>query len=260
MNTIPLNLRTSLLSMNFSEKEADVYLALLEMGKGTVSSIARKANLNRTTGYHILDSLVGKGLISITGKEPKQEYMAESPDKITELLRKKFDESKKYLDQAIETVPQLKSFHNVSDRPKVRFYEGEQGLIDVYEDTLTSHEPIISYATFEDMHKTLPNYFPSYYKRRAEKGISIRGIVPMTKMALERQAHNKEEAREMRFVPAAKYNFSPEIDIYDNKVMIASWREKLGIIIESREIADAMKKIYEIAWLGAEKLDESVSL
>ena len=37
--------------------------------------------------------------------------------------------------------------------------------------------------------------------------------------------------------------------------MIASWREKLGIIIESDEVADAMKKIFELAWIGAETLE-----
>jgi hypothetical protein len=57
--------------------------------------------------------------------------------------------------------------------------------------------------------------------------------------------------RESALVPADTYYFSPEINIYDNKVMIASWREKLGIIIESTEIADAMKKIYELAWAEA---------
>ncbi len=36
--------------------------------------------------------------------------------------------------------------------------------------------------------------------------------------------------------------------------MIASWREKLGIIIESAEIADAMKKIFELSWLGAQRI------
>ncbi len=254
MVNIPQNLRTSLLSMNFSEKEADVYLSLLELGKATVSVIARKAGLNRTTGYHILDSLTGKGLVSVSGSEPLQEYVAESPDKITELLQKKFNQYQKYLNQAKETVPQLKSFHNISDRPKVRFYEGKQGLIDVYEDTLTSHEPLRAYANFEDMHKALPEYFPSYYLRRAKKGLNIRGVVPITPEALERQKHNKEEAREMVFVPAEKYYFSPEIDMYDNKVMIASWKEKLGIIIESAEIADAMKKIFELAYIGAESL------
>ena len=242
--------------MGFSEKEADVYLALLELGKGAVSNIARKAGLNRTTGYHILDSLAGKGLVSISGKEPLQEYVAESPERITELLKAKFQEYEKYLNQAKETVPQLKSFHNVSDRPKVKFYEGKQGLIDVYEDTLTSKEPIVAYANFDDMHKALPEYFPSYYLRRAKKGINIKGIVPITKAALDRQAHNKEEAREMAFVPADKYYFSPEIDMYDNKMMIASWKEKLGVIIESREIADAMKKIFELAWIGAKALEQ----
>ncbi len=242
--------------MNFSEKEADVYLALLELGKATVSVIARKAGLNRTTGYHILDSLTGKGLVSVSGSEPLQEFVAESPDKITELLQKKFTEYEKYLNQAKETVPQLKSFHNISDRPRVRFYEGKQGLMEVYEDTLTSREPLKAFANFEDMHKALPDYFPSYYLRRAKKGLNIRGVVPITPEALERQKHNKEEAREMVFVPGDKYYFSPEIDMYDNKVMIASWKEKLGIIIESEEIADAMKKVFELAWIGAQQISK----
>ena len=41
--------------------------------------------------------------------------------------------------------------------------------------------------------------------------------------------------------------------------MIASWREKLGIIIESAEIADAMKKIYELAWAEAKRLDGEIA-
>ena len=61
--------------------------------------------------------------------------------------------------------------------------------------------------------------------------------------------------RETALVPTDMCDFIPEINIYDNKVMIASWREKLGIIIESAEIADAMKKIYELAWAEAKRLD-----
>ena len=108
------------------------------------------------------------------------------------------------------------------------------------------------------MHKGLPGYFPEYYKRRAKAGISIRAIIPKTEIGIERSTHDKEEMREMAFVPADKYYFSPEINIYDNKVMIASWREKLGIIIESTEIADAMKKIYELAWAEAKRLDKEI--
>ena len=44
-------------SLGFSEKEARVYLALLELGPSTTTEIARKSKINRTTGYDILESL-----------------------------------------------------------------------------------------------------------------------------------------------------------------------------------------------------------
>ncbi|MDD5032924.1 MAG: helix-turn-helix domain-containing protein [Candidatus Pacebacteria bacterium] len=238
----------------FLDKEISVFLALLEIGRGKVSEISRKAGINRTTGYVILDGLANKGLVGISGKEPKQEYMAESPEKLVNFLNNKARKQKFIADEVNKILPELMTTYNIGDRPKVRFYEGIEGLKQVYEDTLTASKSIVAYATFDDMHKTLPNYFPDYYKRRAKKGIFARGIAPDTPLARERMKLGKEEARDLALVPVDKYNFSPEIDIYDNKIMIASWREKLGIIIESGEIADAMKKIFELAWLQAKNM------
>ena len=249
------NLQISLQNLGFSEKEANVYIALLTLGKGTVSEISRKAIINRTTGYDILGYLVTKGVVSVSGKEPKQEYVAESPTKITEYLRKQIKETEENIKKAESLIPELALIYSHENRPKIRFYEGEEGLKNIYEDTLTSSEAIRAYATVDDMHNALPNYFPEYYKRRAKKDISIRAIVPQTEIGKERGTYDIEEKRESAFVPADKYYFSPEINIYDNKVMIASWREKLGIIIESEEIADAMKKIYELSWAEAKRLN-----
>jgi HTH-type transcriptional regulator, sugar sensing transcriptional regulator len=245
----------NLISIGFSEKEAGVYLALLELGKRTVSPIARLANINRTTVYDILDSLAAKGLVSISGKEPLQEYVAESPDKILKLVQTGIEKKQAQLKQAEEIIPQLKSLHNVTDRPQVRFYEGTEGMEQVYEDTLTSHETIRAYANVNEMHAALPHYFPKYYKRRTNKGIHIRAIIPSNQAGIERVSKDKEEARESALVPEDKFYFSPEINIYDNKIMIASWKEKLGIIIESKEIADAMKTIYELAWAESKRLE-----
>ncbi len=243
----------SLVKSGLSQNEAKIYLVLLELGRGTVTQITRKAGLNRTTGYDILDGLVNKGLVSISGKEPKEEYAAESPDRLIAFLEKEKTEKENHLKQIKAFLPEIKSLHNVTLRPRVRFYEGIQGLKDVYEDTLTSHEEIKAYANVNEMHQALTGYFPKYYERRAGKGISIRAIIPDSPIGKNRAGKDKEEMRESALVPVEKYNFSPEINIYDNKVMIASWREKLGIIIESAEIADAMKKIYELSWIGAKK-------
>ncbi len=250
-------LKINLQSFGFSEKEADVYVALLELGKGTVAKISQLAGINRTTGYDILNSLVSKKLASVSGKKPKQEYAAEPPTAITEFLKRQIMQTEENIKQAEKILPELTLLYTLENRPRIRFYEGTDGLKYVYEDTLTSSEAIRAYATVDDMHKALPNYFPDYYKRRAAKNISIRAIVPETPVGHERKTHDTEEKREIAFVPPDKYYFSPEINIYDNKIMIASWREKLGIIIESEEIADAMKKIYELSWQRAKEIERS---
>jgi len=252
------NLQISLQEFGFAEKETSVYLALLELGNGTVSAIARKANIQRTTCYTILDSLINKKVVVISGKEPKQEYVAQSPDTIIEMLKQEMESLQEKLKNAEKLAPQLKSIHNVGNRPKVKFYEGKTGLKEVYEDTLTSTEEIRAFATLDDMYQALPGYFPDYFKRRAKKHIPIKGIVPATPVAFERMPYDKEEMRTMALIPADKFRFSPEINIYDNKIMIASWKENLGIIIESEEIADAMKKIHDLAWQEAERLDKKM--
>lgn len=96
-----------LISIGLSENEAKIYLALLELGKGTVSEITRKANLNRTTGYDVLDGLVHNGLASVSGKEPKQEYLAEPPDKIEALLKHEISATEEHLKEIKNILPEL---------------------------------------------------------------------------------------------------------------------------------------------------------
>ncbi len=252
------DIKKSLLTIGFSEKEVEIYLALLDLGKGTVTQIARKAGINRPTAYHVLASLELKKLVRTSGKEPKQEYTAESPENIEKVLEGKITEYEKTLLQAKEIIPELVSLHNKDNRPKIKFYEGKDGLQKVYEDTLSSSEEILAYASVEDIQPTLPHYFPEYYKRRARAGIPIRAIFPESADARERAELDKKELRQSVIIPKEKFSFHPEINIYDNKVMIASWREKLGIIIESTEIADAMKKIYELAWSEAKRLEKEI--
>lgn len=241
----------------FSDKEIAIYLALLELGRGTATEISRKSGVGRTHCYLILGELVSKGIISVLGKEPKQEFMAESPIKLKEYLEEKFLRQKETFEKVEKIIPDLISMHKIGDRPRVRFYEGVAGLKTVYEDTLTAKENIVrGFLSYDELHKTLPNYFPDYYKRRVERGLFGKAIVTDTEQGEARVGFNKEEMRETLFVPKDEFYFIPEIDVYDNKIMIASWREKLGIIIESEEIADAMKKIFKLAWLGAKQFQK----
>jgi sugar-specific transcriptional regulator TrmB len=249
-------------SLGLSDKEAAIYLAILELGKAGVSHIGRRTGVNRTTVYAVLDSLAGKGLVSISGKEPKEEYAAEPPDNLVAYLKDKLTDAEHHtevvkhgIERAEELLPHLKAIHKVGDRPRVRFYDGADGLKHVYEDTLTSTDGIRAFASFEDMAASLSTFYPTYIKRRAAQRIFSRGIVPRTPMSIERKSHDAEEYRELVLLPEEKPSLYPEIDVYGNKVMIASEREKLGIIIESKEIALAMKKIFDLAWERAKQLE-----
>ena len=216
-NVIQSETEKVLLDAGFSAKEIAVYIALLQMGKGVVTHISRKASINRTTSYEILNDLVKKGLVRISGKEPKQEYVAEGPEAIERYLELEILHKQENKKRIKDVLPELQSIHDVSERPRVKFYEGIEGLQQVFDDTLTAKSSIVAFATYDTAHTTLPAYFEKYYKRRTQAGISARGIVPGTPMALERKKRNDQELRDLVLVSPDKYMFSPDIEIYDNK-------------------------------------------
>lgn len=238
-----------------NDKEKRVFKKVLEIGGQPASALSRLLEQPRNTVRDILDKLTKIGLLARTKKANTQYYSAETPQNIERFLEMRKKKTTGQLDQQIDFIKrfgeELQPHKYHQSRPKVTFYEGEDGLRRVYEDTLTSQETIRAYASLHEMYETLSNYFPEYFKRRAKKKIKIRAIFPYSKEALERCRYDKEELRESRLVSRFKFHFTPEINIYDNKFIIISWREKLAIMIESQEIADAMKAAFELAWITA---------
>ncbi len=246
-------LKNLLSGLNFSEKESLVYLALLEVGSGKAQEIAKKTGLNRTTVYDIFETLMQKGLVSKFKKGSATLFNALEPKHLlTYLDREKEEQSKKIEKQkqkVSELLPQLISLQNIfTDKPKVQFFEGEKGMREAYEDTLTADGILLGYSNLETIHEGLPNFFPEYYKRRVEKKIFGRGILPRNKISLERTTHNQEEMRDVRFLPDEDMTFSPEINIYNNKILITSWKEKMAILIESKELADLQRLTFNLLW------------
>ena len=148
---------------------------------------------------------------------------------------------------------ELSARHWAASRPRITFYEGIAGLEKVYEDTLTARSGLKSWASTDDMLETMPTYFRTYFKRRVAKGIPMRSIHPDTGSAKDITKRNLSELRESALVPLETFSWTPEVQIYNNRVNIASWKEKLGIIIESEEIADAMRAFFDMAFEAAKK-------
>ncbi len=246
-------------NLGFTKKEASVYLALLELGVSSVSEIARQAKINRTTGYDILERLVGKKLVRLSKKSGKIVYVAENPDNIYKQLEEKAEKYKRMAEKTRKVMPELKSLYSeIEKKPIVKYYEGIEGLKSLYEDSLTSSEEIRSYTSTADLDEVLGDYAEDYFQRRTKKDIFIRSIVPTAEYGIGLKRNGEKFKRDVRLVPPDRFGFSPEIYIYDNKLTVMSLRERFGVYIESKEIADALKKAYELAWEQSAKYDEKI--
>lgn len=237
----------SLDKLGFNHKEQDVYLALLQLEKASANQIAYKARIKRPTTYDILYRLVQEGFIAETEENGKHLFAANPPENILRLI----EERKREL---TDDLPLLLSIYNTNaKKPKVAYFDGLDGIKQLFEDTLASSkagDEILAYVAEESI-THLGSYNDDYIKRRAAKGINSRGIAQDTPSIRKYTDQNEEQKRTTRLVDPKLFPMKNEINIYANKIIIATYTpEPFGILIESKEIADTQRSIFEMAWKG----------
>lgn len=236
-------LQNILKNIGLTPKEAKVYLAALELGPSPASDIALRAKVNRVSAYDILEKLIKRGFINSYSQKRIRYFSATEPDILRQDIRKKYLDFK-------EALPDLRRLHGSTYIPRIRYYEGLDGVKRVYADTLTAKTEIFNYADSKSIREFWPNYDQEYVDERVKRRIYLRGIAPLDEYGKKVAAENEKKHREIRLVPAGPYAFANEINIYDDKVSIVSFgkNEVVGIIIESSEIANTQRAIFMMAW------------
>jgi sugar-specific transcriptional regulator TrmB len=240
------NLISILLDAGLEEKEAALYLAGVELGEASIQSLSEQAGIKRPTAYQIMGNLEKKGLFSEVHSGKKKLFLAENPNSFLEILKIK--------QQAfIKVLPELNLFYAAGGKkPRVKFYEGVEGLKAIYLDTLQSKHTLLEYGSIDDMWNVMPKSFiVEYVKARIKQGLWVKGLVPNTQAGQDYMKNDTQELRELILIPKNKFMFSNEITIYNNKLAIVSFPEKIGVVIESKKIAETQKMIFQLAWLGA---------
>ena len=238
-----MDLQEVLENIGLTSKEAGVYLANLELGAAPTSEIALRAKLNRISTYDILKKLKAKGLNSSETKNKITLFTAKDPD----LLRN--DYRKRYMDFK-SVLPDLRRLQGKSLHPHIRYYEGIEAVKKIYQDTLSSQTEILNYADSASIRKFWPSYDRDYVDERVKRKIYLRGIAPKDIHGKKVAEQNLLKHREIRLVKAGPYAFSNEINIYDEKVAIVSFskEEVIGMILESKEVANTQRAIFMMAW------------
>ncbi|MBI3120206.1 MAG: helix-turn-helix domain-containing protein, partial [Candidatus Kerfeldbacteria bacterium] len=167
-----MNIEKILGELGLPKNKGAVYLAALQVGTGSVQDIAVKAGLPRTTTHEILGQLVKSGVANLTTRGRTQYYTAESPKKLLRILQ---DRQRKLED----VLPELLSMTQTSGiRPRVRFYEGVEGVKTVFEDTLTVRSKLLQgILSMADLF-VIPGkpFMMDYVERRVRAGIQLHVI------------------------------------------------------------------------------------
>ena len=231
--------------LGFSKNEANIYIAALEMGKASAQDIAKRAGLKRTTAYSVLDYLVDRGVVGKTEERGKTRFVAEAPDKLLAIINNIQSDIKKAL-------PELNAIYNESEaKPRIKFYEGDEAIQNVYDDTLREKpKEILEWNTNEYFERFPKDH--AYIDKRVKLGIKARrmageGSIWQTK----HKRFDPAELSETIIVPRDQFWPDIEVNIYKNKVAFMNYAENMSVIIESTAIAKAMRQVYELSWKGA---------
>lgn len=258
-----LDVAKGLEKAGFNEKEAKVYVSLLELGGAYPSRIAEYSGLNRSTVYKVLLDLSVRGIVNEIEKRSKLFYQIENPEKFLRHAHSRVKLAEDSLENAKSIVPEIEGLYNLlKNHPKVTYYEGAEGLLSIYKDMISITKPyeMLAFSRADEIESFFPpKFLEEFIRTKIENKIKTRGIIPDTaenRKYSERlfKNHPKEFWPKRKYVTEDKFPFSGEIVIYGiSRVAIVNFdkTQLTGIIVDDKALHGMMKTIFELSWESA---------
>lgn len=221
-----------------------LYLTAVGLGGASITEVAARAGLARTTAHDALAKLEEEGLVRFVDNGKRRFVVAQDPGVLMERI-----EARR---QMIEDVmPVLRSmYHHESGKPNVRFHPGPDGIRTTLWDTLTGGDTVLraTLSMKELMAEPGLEEMERYLTERARRGIWLHVIRSEERDIAPIWPSSQEQRRELRYAPPA-YTLAMTCFIYGNKVaLISSARESYGMIIDSAEFAAFQAAMFDAMW------------
>lgn len=239
--TTLMELNKSLEYLGLNEKQAKVYLALLQMGSGSVPGISIKAGTKRPTTYLLLEELRMKGLATLLPKKKKAVYTAESPQKLLEEQREREEVIK-------GSLPELLAIYNSQkEKPKVTYYQGEENIVKLY-DEIFHEKSILFYGSIASISPVVFEKIRAYIERIKKEKLDVREFLQAEEKSIQFAQENQSANHQIKIAPA-NFLFPTDNMIFGNKVAIITYKDTpMAVVIESTDVVATYKSLFEIAW------------
>lgn len=226
-----------------TEKEAKVYLALLELNQGNVTEIAKITRLKRSIIYVILEGLIKRGYVSEMPETKINTYQPMDPSVILNKLRLNYKNFS-------EMLPIFRSLGNQGKkRPRITYHETKEGILNTWEEMNRSED-----AFFITSYQRVEKHFPGIIEkwiRDIERGFiskKFRHLISNNSFELNLAKNFLAVNQIVRVMPELR-DSNMDFTLYGNKIALTSLGEEpFMVVIESEELVKSIGPLFELAW------------
>lgn len=232
------------------EKHIRFYLANLELGSATLTEIAKKARLQRSTTYLVAAEMLAMGLASENHRSYKKLFMAADPGVLLQKLEAKYRRIGRSTLAFKDALPELRALHQTTaTRPRVRTFEGRAGLVAVWKDILHEQQEILLWTNQQSERRVFgQDTHDLFIRERITRQIPIRVLAIDNQQAEALLARDDNSLRQTKLLPKHT-TFTSETYIYGNKTAVLDMGHTIfGIITENDQIAASQRAIFELTW------------
>jgi sugar-specific transcriptional regulator TrmB len=234
---------------NLSEKEALLYMTLLELGRASVVTLAMKTTIKRPTVYVLLENLSEQGIVQLIPRNKKRLYTATPPSVLYEKVQQKITLAEK---EVRELTSRSK---RAPEQLSALYFEGLKNLNQAFTYKLSEFvgsECVGFYAQASENNKDAYKATESWLDTMKTNTISVRGIAPENK-AVSDFLNKQDPVPTIHFLPQNIYSSDISIDTIGNIVRILDFKNLQGTIIENNDVAKTLREIFELVWTQTEK-------
>lgn len=252
-------LQSLLKPFGLSQNESAIYLHLLERKPTSALVISKDLAISRTKVYALLDKLIEKGLVSVTGKENARRFGANSYQQLEMLVNKRKSELE-MLESSLPTIfQQLSSLElSKSNQSKIMNYQGIDGLKTVTWNSTRAKDTLRIFELASDMGAFLDFDFSErvrieFVKRGLTQSLQLSNFADISPWT------NIEEFVDIwdcRYIDPKELHFSTEILVYNDVVAMYQFRDKEIFCVEiyNEDLATMQKNVFHFLWKRGERM------
>lgn len=230
-----------------SDRTARVYQALLQAQALRLQDVAEVLSEPRSTLQASLEWLLARELVQKEVRSREVWYRALSPSRWLTVCEERCHEAQEWRRRAEQALPGWLAMYDERHRPRVRAFEGGEGLSRVREEIASMKGEIWEYFAVDEKLRQLAAYDAP---KRIAVSAGVGGRVLLALASLDDHPPMFDRRGfEVRWIPLNEAPFAGSLSLVEDRAyLIASSDEQVGLVMESPDMVGLMRSLYERSW------------